>query len=246
MLDNRTLADFIQRFYGYGNYRARYWFVGMEEGGGNTLEEISRRVEAWDERGRKELEDVADFHRAIGINHLFDNRPKLQPTWNKLIRIILSADGQPCNTDTIRTYQKNRLGTLDGDTCLLELLPLPSPNTSAWLYRENSTLPYLIDRAAYRAQVSDLRVAHLQDRLSHHHPEAVVFYGLHYQAYWEQIAGVQTWARSPEGIWYGSRDQTLVIVAMHPAAKGVSNEYFHEIGRLIGSLGTGLRIPPRI
>jgi hypothetical protein len=32
MSDDRLLERFIFRFYGYGNYDAKYWFVGMEEG----------------------------------------------------------------------------------------------------------------------------------------------------------------------------------------------------------------------
>lgn len=235
MLDDDVLTNFIQGFYGYGTYQARFWFVGMEEGGGNTLADISRRLGAWDIRGRKELEEVADYHRAIGVDNLFDNRPKLQPTWNKLIRIALTADGQTCDTESIRNYQKSRLGTMHGDTCLLELLPLPSPNTNTWLYHDNSSLPYLIDRNTYRAHITGVRIAHLQDRLSRHKPKAVVFYSLQYQAYWEQIADVYNWVKSPESIMHGSGNQTLFIVAKHPATKGVTNEYFHQIGRLIAA-----------
>ncbi len=36
MLDDHLLQDFIDGFYGYGNYNAPYWFVGME-GGGETV-----------------------------------------------------------------------------------------------------------------------------------------------------------------------------------------------------------------
>jgi hypothetical protein len=235
--DDRLLDEFAHQFYGYGNYGGKFWFIGMEEGGGNSFAEISRRLDAWAHGGRCELEDLPGYHAAIGITYLFNDRPRLQPTWSELIRIVLTAQGQSCDTESIRDYQKRRLGTMGGDTCLLELLPLPSPSTNAWLYRDNSSLPYLTDREAYRAYTTSLRVAHLQDRLSHYQPTAVVLYGLQYQVYWKQIAGVQTWLESPEGIVYASKDQTLFVLAKHPAARGVTNEYFNQIGRLVAAKG---------
>lgn len=239
MLDNHVLAGFIKCFYGYGNYHGRFWFVGMEEGGGNSIADISRRLGAWNMRGRKELEDIAEYHRAIGVDNRFDDNPKLQPTWNKLIRIVLTANGQSCDTERICDYQKRTLGAIDGDTCLLELLPLPSPNTNAWLYRDNSSLPYLTDRDTYRSYTTCFRVAHLQERLSRFQPTAVVFYGLRYQVYWERISGVQAWLKSSEGIVHASKNQTLFIMAKHPVAR-INNEYFHQIGRLVSAKGFGI------
>lgn len=57
-MDDAVLADYISTFYGYGNYEGRWWLVGMEEGGGSTLQEIQKRLQLWDSRGRRELEDV--------------------------------------------------------------------------------------------------------------------------------------------------------------------------------------------
>jgi hypothetical protein len=34
------LKDFAHKFYGYGSWRAPIWFIGMEEGGGKTFQEI--------------------------------------------------------------------------------------------------------------------------------------------------------------------------------------------------------------
>jgi hypothetical protein len=235
--DDRLLDEFAHRFYGYGNYGGQIWFIGMEEGGGNSFTEITRRLDAWALRGRREVDDLAGYHAAIGITYLFNERPKLQPTWNPLIRIVLTAKGQPCDRESVREYQKRELGRMDGETCLVELLPLPSPGTNAWLYRDHSSLPYLADRQAYRECLAGLRVAHLQDKLSHYQPKAVVLYGLQYQVYWKQIAGVQTWQGSPEGIAHATRHQTLFVMAKHPVATGVTNEYFHQIGRLIAGQG---------
>ena len=107
MNKDNLLETFIHNFYGYGNYQANYWFIGMEEGGGNSIEEINRRLNSWNNRGKFELEDVAEYHFAIGIPEHFRDPAKLQPTWNKLIRTLLSAQGQPGSTDDVREYQKS-------------------------------------------------------------------------------------------------------------------------------------------
>lgn len=67
MLDDQLLDDFIQKFRGYGSYEAPWWFIGMEEGGGNDEVELASRLSAWDKRGRLELEDIAEYHREFGV-----------------------------------------------------------------------------------------------------------------------------------------------------------------------------------
>jgi hypothetical protein len=96
MLNDQLLEAFIRGFYGFGNYQARYWFVGMEEGGGNTQEAISKQLEIWDRWGRKELIDVAEYAREMGITRWYGDTAKLQPTWKHLIRIFLTAEGAAC------------------------------------------------------------------------------------------------------------------------------------------------------
>lgn len=106
MLDDQLLEVFINGFYGFGQYEARYWFIGMEEGGGNTFESIAKQLDIWDAHGRKELLDVAKYAREMNITRWYGDHPKLQPTWKHLIRIVLTAEGQPVDAETMRQYQK--------------------------------------------------------------------------------------------------------------------------------------------
>src|SRR4051794_23061661 len=123
MLDEQLLSNFIATFYGYGDYRAQYWFVGMEEGGGDTLEANAARLAAWDSRGRRELEDLVEYHSPLGVSRYTGERPKIQATWGKLIRILLSAEGATqVNPEQVRAYQREHLGREGGENCLLELL----------------------------------------------------------------------------------------------------------------------------
>lgn len=232
-LNDQLLEAFLSGFYGFGNYRAPYWLVGMEEGGGDSFEAIARQLDIWDRWGQKELLDVAEYARAMNITRWYGDTPKLQPTWKHLIRVVLTAEGQSVDSETMRQYQKNVIGTRDGNTCLLELMPLPAPSISSWLYKDISALPYLLSRATYQEYVMPFRVAHLQKKIEHHRPQAVVFYGLRYNDQWKVIAGVDYWETAPEGVRYAVNNSTLFISSSHPVGRGASNQYFINIGNFI-------------
>jgi len=230
--DDQLLDEFIYNFYGYGNYNGPYWFIGMEEGGGNSFVEVAKRLNIWAGRGKRELEDVAEYHNEIGFSHLFSEKPKIQQTWGKLIRILLSSNGSAPITEQVREYQKMSLGRLSGNTCLVELLPLPSPSTGHWLYAHHSQLPYLGDRERYKHTCLMPRIAHLKQRINEHKPKAVIFYSFSYLAHWREIAEVDFLPAS-DGMYIGRRGPSLFIITKHPAAKGITNEYFHQIGKVI-------------
>ncbi len=158
LFNDQLLNEFVENFYGYGDYNGQFWFIGMEEGGGNSFSEIDNRLNAWTLRGKHELEDLAQYHAEIGLTDWFNDNPKLQSTWNKLIRILLSSKGQFPTTEEVREYQKILLGKLSGDNCLSNLLPLPSPSTKQWLYAQHCQLPYLRDRSTYRTHLTSISV----------------------------------------------------------------------------------------
>ena len=108
--DDQLLQEYVNGFYGYGSYSGDFWFVGMEEGSTGRFDEIARRITGWSRRGRNELEDVVDYHNAIGIYGLFEPRARIQPTWGGLIKIILSAQGQDINRENVRRFQQHSLG----------------------------------------------------------------------------------------------------------------------------------------
>jgi hypothetical protein len=234
LFDDQLLSQFVQNFCGYGNYSGQFWFIGMEEGGGNSFSEINTRLTTWANRGKSELDDLAEYHNDIGVMDWFNDKPKLQPTWNKLIRILLSSSGKLPTTEQVREYQKTLLGRLFGDTCLLELLPLPSPSIGQWLYAQYSQLPYLKDRATYRQECIESRIEHLQGRINQYQPKVVIFYSLSYQEYWKKITRVD-FCQNSDKIYFGRNESTLFVMTKHPAAQGVTSEYFHQVGQLIAT-----------
>ena len=90
-LPDLLLQDYVHQFFGYGSYGGDWWLIGMEEGGGNNVEEVATRLRLWDQRGRRELEDVDMFESSPELAKWFTARPPLQPTWRGLARMILAA-----------------------------------------------------------------------------------------------------------------------------------------------------------
>jgi hypothetical protein len=233
-LDDQLLARYMATFYGYGAYRGRWWLVGMEEGGGTEESEIQTRLALWKARGQKELEDVAMFEGSAELGKWFTPRPPLQPTWRKLIRLILSAEGRSTDPEAIREYQGAHLGRTNSDNCLLELLPLPSSSTQRWIYAEHSRLADVRDRRTYLERVAPTRVANIRQRIREYRPRGVIFYSRGYRAHWEQIAGSPFASTVVPGLDIATSGSTVFALTQHPTATGVTNDYFAKAGVLIG------------
>lgn len=231
--DDQLLQHFMQAFYGYGSYQGDYWFIGMEEGGGDTFAEVQKRLGMWQARGSQALEDVADYHRALGITHPFTEKPKIQPTWGKLIRVLLSTSGTPPTREEIRQHQRSKWARSAGNVCLLELFPLPSPSTHHWLYSDHSDLPELVTRETYRESWAPRRVTMLQNSIAQYHPKVVIFYSFGYLAYWQSIVGHTLLAEDSGEFYAAQQDTTLYVAMKHPAATGITSAYFERVGNFI-------------
>lgn len=211
-MSEADLAAFMRGFFGYGHYAAPLWFIGMEEGGGRSEEELARRLSAWRERGSPELDDLAAFHQAIGGDHA-----KFQTTWRRLARVAIAATGADMSP---AEYQSQRLGRANGGTALLELMPLPARSSKDWPYAQWSADARLRSRESYVATIQPLRVAALRERIAAHRPRAIVFYGTSCASAWNAIAA--------------GLDVPHAIMK-HPAARGVDNKWFDGIGERLSS-----------
>lgn len=237
MLDSALLRDYIATFNGYGDYRAKYWFVGMEEGGGSSFEEITRRFASWDRHGRGELSDLVSHHMDSDLSHFAGRSAKLQATWSQLIRIVLASEGRPTDNESVRAYQQSRLGRVGGETCLLELMPLPSPDAGAWLYSQCSELPELQSRREYMRQYANSRARRMRATIEAHKPPVVVFYSLSYLEWWKQIAGIELNPTVIGGVrsFSGRDEHTDFFVVPQPSArmKGKGNAFYVRVGEAI-------------
>jgi hypothetical protein len=236
--DDALLEKRIETFYGYGNYQGKYWFIGMEEAGGD-FQDVNHRINIWANRGKKEIDDLAEYHIAMGWTAGFEEGAPIQPTWKGLIRTVLSAEAKEnIETQNIRKYQIYELGRENQATCLLELFPLPSPSLHHWIYGQYSHIAYLRSRQTYEDYYLDMRINHIANRIREHKPKGVIFYGKLYEYSWRKITEKITsndFELTSQGFLICRDSQTVFVIAKHPVAFGVTNEYFHSIGRAIAA-----------
>ncbi len=78
----------------------------------------------------------------------------------------------------------------------------------------------------------------ISQRIKEDQPKAVVFYGIGYEYSWrritEKIPDVE-FSASSEGFLICKNSQTVFVIAKHPVSRGLTNEYFHNIGRSIAA-----------
>ncbi|HBL52898.1 MAG TPA: hypothetical protein DDZ34_02320 [Syntrophaceae bacterium] len=226
-----TLYDFMHKFYGYGNLNAKFWFIGMEEGGGNDIDELHKRISAWNENGKKLLEDVVSYHIHIGMPHFFEKngnkKVRIQRTWGQLIRILLLSKGINATMEHIRAYQTCSLGRADdhSETCLMELMPLPSSSTNDWIYGQFQGIE---TRVKYFENISPHRINKLKELINENPKKIILFYGKSYIDRWRHIIGSDL--KVDNGfMWF--KKNSLFIVINHPCR--ISNEYCQNVATFI-------------
>ena len=228
-MQDDLLAKYIHTFFGHGDLAAPIWYVGMEEGGGTDRETLARELAHWDAAGRPvarpRTEDPPDGESRWFRTH----RPRIQPTWGKLIRATLTALGQPADIEAVRRYQVDRLTRPGTEMALLELMPLRSRNVRGWPYAELSDLPYLRTRKVYMTEVAHDRETRLCELIAEHTPKAVIFFGEAYRTRWSSVAQVDEW--SEEAFGHAARgDGTDYFRVHHPTAHGSTNARFEALG----------------
>lgn len=209
------------------------WFVGMEQGGGGSQDELQKRLDAWALRGRGRFDDLYEYCLAIGEPRWTRPHPPIQSTWKHLIRLALVSMGEEPDIGSIRRFQSEALGRRSGDTCLIELLPLPARNLSTWGYDKWTTLPELTSRRGYLLDLGARREAGLRKLIDEYAPRTVVFYGLGYRDRWQGIVGAPFLDAGLEGVSVARRGPTLCFRVPHPVARGVTAALFETIGHRI-------------
>lgn len=244
-LNQKTLLTRLESFWGFGNYASQYWFVGMEEGGGNEIQEVSKRLSVWEQLGSPELIDNFEYHKGIsgyGYENHFQGKIKLQPTWAKLIRAYLNAENpnKEYSVDDIKKFQAQSWGRSNSNNCLLDIFPLPSPSAHDWYYDKWCTIPILQSRDTYKNALQAKRIDSLQQKISIYKPKVVMFYAFdnNYIKLWEQVAEINFTAKNnfkifrEKSAYVSKRDETLFVVTYQPSAIW-NNEYWNNLGKLI-------------
>lgn len=255
--DEELLKDYMNNFYGYGNLEGKFWFIGMEEGGGATFEEINSRLEHWNLAGKSTLMDNYEFHKSITDNtgksfeFLFrGKKSKYQRTWGGMIKILLNYISETDVTlNKVKEFQSNQLGRFDSNNCIMEVFPLPSPNSKDFGYTD-WTDNMFTSRDTYKLGIKDLRTRTLNGLVSKHKPAFVVFLSSdgEYENYWSVVSGVdfnnvkfltiETNGKKVLKYKIAKNSDTVFAVIHHPVFPGVSNNYFKEVAAEIRKLTT--------
>lgn len=230
MLNDELLQAYIAEFFGYGELSAPVWYIGMEEGGGQSLTEMQQRLNTWDRRGRQKLEDLAHFHIEFGDESRFVENAGVQATWRKIIRAILASTGVEPTDNNIRDFQINKLGRKGGDVALLELLPLLKPSRTDFPYNDWSDLPELRTMESYEAAVLPTRITAFRSLITTYKPRAVIFYGKGFRRHFEQIAEV---AFPGTNYTIVANTERLYMMLAHPVAHGNINDVFDAAGAVL-------------
>ena len=226
-LNTDLLREYIRSFFGYGHVGARYWFIGLEEGG--KADTLAQRVAIWKERGGKSFIDLRAISE-LGGTEWFGVNPPLQRTWRALMRLRFAAERLPSDVRALKSYQRTQLAASDGDTALLELLSLPVASRKEPWPHADTGLPELATRETYEARYSDERRRGLISLIETHAPPAVVTYGD--AARWRKELG----AAQPvnERAWTGRFHRSLVVCTHHPEGAR-SNAHWAAIGTFLAN-----------
>jgi hypothetical protein len=210
MLRPSELDHMAEYFFGYGRWDAPFWFIGPEPGGAHSGDNLEQRYQSWKGLGFEPVVDCAAHHRGIPLTKWHQPRPPTQATWRQLIRLLLSYKGEPTDIEAIRAYQRDKWGNSTGETCVIELSGLASPN---------------LRTPQARTTFLSRRIERIREEALTHNPEFIVMYGVGQRKEWEQIAGTTFDSNGTCRI-----EKTVAAIAPHPVTPGLGNEYWLALG----------------
>ena len=258
-MNEEYTAYYLDNFFGYGNWQSNFWFIGMEEGGGNSLNLVNNKINSFFFNGNSHLALVDNYDFQINcVGHPWNEeaikflgpRPqnrqvKLQSYWAKKIKILLHCHGLNTDNTTIRNFQSNNWGRIHLEQmqhAIIELLPLPSPGIKEWFYDEwtfhftGFYSPQLTNRAIYTQHIINNRINLLIDKINTYSPRLIVLSGSSYDYYYNTISGSTDWEVlnfDSFNCSFTEVDNTLFVKVLAANTRGITNEYWNLVSNEI-------------
>jgi hypothetical protein len=196
LIEEKPLQHWIENFYGYGSWQARFWFIAYEEGGGDMPEEVADKVNYFynvpaqtdgtlcDIRELyKQVAVMSDGPKANSFNNLyeyrFDKNAVLNNIWKNLIAFAHGYQG--ATVPDLLHYQKHTFTSPSlKQEALIKLYPLPAPHSHAWYYSwlDLPEVSFLKSRKKYQEQVYQRRMRSIVSNIGAYKPEVVLMYGM--------------------------------------------------------------------
>jgi len=195
LIAERTLQHWIDNFYGYGSWQARFWFVGYEESGGDVPDEVAEKFNYFHHvqaTSAPALCDIRELYRHIAFrvegpraekfatlhDQRFGSHATLHGAWKNLIGFVHGYQNKKLPAQL--TYQQNSFAsTAAPNEALIQLYPLPAHN-HAWYYSwlDLPQFPFLKSRALYQDHVYPIRMSNILQNINLYKPEVVLMYGM--------------------------------------------------------------------
>ena len=197
LIEEKKLEHWIDHFYGYGSWHARFWFIGYEESGGEVPEEVADKInyfyKAHPPAAAGTLCDIRELYRHVAVHldgpkaNLFSNRYEyrfdrnavLHGVWKNLTAFVHGY--QNAELPDLIEYQKHTFALSAAQLeALIPLYPLPSPHNHAWYYSwlDLPELGFLRNRALYEEHVYQQRIHSILSNISVYKPAVVLMYGM--------------------------------------------------------------------
>lgn len=195
LIEEKALQYWIDNFYGYGSWKAKFWFVGYEENGGDMPEEVAEKINYFHNKqapANDMLCDIRELYRHVAFridgpraekfatfyDQRFGSQATLHGAWKNLI--AFEHGYQNKKLPDLLTYQQNVFAqSSNPNEALLQLYPLPAHN-HAWYYAwlDLPQFPFLKSRASYQGYVYPDRIHRILKNISIYKPEIVLMYGM--------------------------------------------------------------------
>jgi hypothetical protein len=196
-IEEKTLKHWLDNFYGYGSWKARIWFIGYEEGGGDLPEEVSEKLNYFYNAHPPNMPitlcDIRELYRHVSFRvngpkadlftnlyeYRFESNASLHGVWKNLIAFVHGYRNE--KLPDLLTYQKNSFALPSAENeALIQLYPLPSPHNHAWYYSwlDMPQLGFLKQRALYQEHVYQSRMRSILSNIRMYQPEVVVMYAM--------------------------------------------------------------------
>ncbi len=196
LIEEKALKDWVDNFYGYGSWNNRFWFIGYEEGGGDSPEEVADKINYFQKVHfktdgtlcdiRELYKHVAfrpDVSKANSFNNLYEYRfgsnAIQHGVWKNLVAFV-HGYRQEQLPDLLAYQQRTFTSPSAHSEALIPLYPLPSPHNHAWYYSwlDLPQLGFLKSRTLYQQYMYQRRMHCILSNISTYRPEAVLLYGM--------------------------------------------------------------------
>lgn len=195
LIEEKPLKYWIENFYGYGSWLAKFWFIGYEESGADTPEEVADRLNYFYNLQKSVPPGLCDIrelyrHAAFRVegpraekfaslyDYRFGSHATLHGLWKNLIAFVHGYQGK--QFPDLISYQINSFVSPSApNEAMIPLYPLPA-HDHAWYYAwlDLPQFPFLKRRSLFQDYVYPGRMRTILENMLTYKPEVVLMYGM--------------------------------------------------------------------